>query len=307
MINQVKLAIIAIIIVIPLSSIAIYSADSKIQQENTKTKLSVMTSFYPLHEFAQKVGQDKVDVTLLVPIGVEPHDWEPTIQDVQKMQKADLIVINGIGFESWVDNLGEINYHGQIVDTSNGIFSKNEQAIKESIELDIRIQADDPHIWLNPMMAKIQVQNIADAFSESDPQNEKFYQQNTKKYKNELDLLDEKIRNELSNCSHDFIAFHDAFSYFADEYNLNQHSIISSNNPHAEPTAKILQDIINTARELNVKVIFTEETVDSRTSQVIANEIGGKVLVLSPIEIGNDQSYISRMTENLNNLKEALC
>ena len=307
MINQVKLAIIAIIIVIPLSSITVYSADSKIQQENTKTKLSVMTSFYPLHEFAQKVGQDKVDVTLLVPIGVEPHDWEPTIQDVQKMQEADLIVINGIGFESWVDNLDEINYHGQIVDTSNGIFSKNEQAIKESIELDVRIQADDPHIWLNPMMAKIQVQNIADAFSESDPKNEKFYQQNTKKYKNELDLLDEKIRNELSNCSHDFIAFHDAFSYFADEYNLNQHSIISSNNPHAEPTAKILQDIINTARELNLTVIFTEETVDSRTSEVIANEIGGKVLVLSPIEIGNDQNYISRMTENLNNLKEALC
>ncbi|MDH3191140.1 MAG: metal ABC transporter substrate-binding protein [Nitrosopumilus sp.] len=307
MINQIKLAIIAIMIVIPLSSIVIYTTDSKIQQENTKTKLYVMTSFYPLHEFAQKVGQDKVDVILLVPVGVEPHDWEPTIQDVQKMQNADLIVINGIGFESWVDNLDEINYSGRIIDTSNGIFSKSEQPIKESIKINSHFQSNDPHIWLNPIMAKIQVQNIADAFSKSDPQNEKFYQQNAEKYKNELDLLDKKIRNELSNCTHDFIAFHDAFSYFADEYNLSQHSIISSNNPHAEPTAKILQDIINTARELNIKVIFTEETVDHRTSQVIANEIGGKILVLSPIEIGNDQNYISRMTENLNNLKEALC
>jgi zinc transport system substrate-binding protein len=77
--------------------------------------------------------------------------------------------------------------------------------------------------------------------------------------------------------------------------------------PHAEPTAKTLENVINKAKQLDVKVIFTEETADPKTSQVIANEIGGKILVLSPLEIGNDGTYISRMTENLNHLKEALC
>jgi zinc transport system substrate-binding protein len=151
------------------------------------------------------------------------------------------------------------------------------------------------------------VQNIANAFSNSDPDNQQYYQSNAAKYIEELELLDFKIRNELSNCNHDFVAFHDAFSHFADEYNLNQHTIISSNNPHAEATAKTLENVISTAKELNIKVIFSEENVNIRTSEIIANEIDGKVLVLSPLEILSDGTYISKMIENLNNLEEALC
>jgi len=298
---QIKLAIIAIAVVIPLSSIVVYGTNSN-QQFTTSdsSKLQVISSFYTLHEFSQNIGQEKVDVTLLVPVGVEPHDWGPTIKDVQRMQKSDLIIINGIGFENWVDNLEEIDYQGMIVDTSNEILVKNlgQEHARTSV---------DPHIWLNPVYAKIQVQNIANAFSNSDPENQQYYQSNAAKYIEQLDLLDSKIRNELSNCNRDFVAFHDAFSYFADEYNLNQHTIISSNNPHGEATAKTLENVISTARELNIKVIFSEENVNTRTSEIIANEIDGKVLVLSPLEVFSDGTYISKMTENLNNLKEALC
>ncbi|MCV0412452.1 metal ABC transporter substrate-binding protein [Nitrosarchaeum sp.] len=302
--NQVKFAIIAIIITIPLISFGVFSSDPNQSKKTNESKLQVMSSFYPLHEFSQKVGQDKVDVKLLVPVGIEPHDWEPTIKDVQQMQKSDLIIINGIGFESWTDKLTEINYQGIIVDTSNGIIEKNieESSINENV-----VTLDDPHIWLNPVYAKIQVQNIADAFSKSDPENEKYYKDNAANYITELDLLDLKIRNELSNCNQDFIAFHDAFSYFSKEYGLTQYTILPSNTPHAEPTAKTLENVINKAKDLNLDVIFTEETADPKTSQVIANEIGGRILVLSPLEIGDDGTYISRMTENLNNLKEALC
>jgi len=298
---QIKLAIIAIAVVIPLSSIAVYGTNSN-QQFTTSdsSKLQVISSFYTLHEFSQNIGQEKVDVTLLVPVGVEPHDWGPTIKDVQRMQKSDLIIINGIGFENWVDNLDEIDYQGVIVDTSNEILVKNlgQEHARTSV---------DPHIWLNPVYAKTQVQNIANAFSNSDPENQQYYQSNAAKYIEQLDLLDSKIRNELSNCNRDFVAFHDAFSYFADEYNLNQHTIISSNDPHGEATAKTLENVISTARELNIKVIFSEENVNTRTSEIIANEIDGKVLVLSPLEVFSDGTYISKMTENLNNLKEALC
>jgi zinc transport system substrate-binding protein len=304
--NQVKLAIIAIAITIPLISFAVFSSDSNQFKKTNESKLQVMSSFYPLHEFSQNVGKEKVDVKLLVPVGVEPHDWEPTIKDVQQMQKSDLIVINGIGFESWVDKLHEMNYQGVIVDTSNGIIIKNMNN-ESSIHEKYVDESGDPHIWLNPVFAKIQVQNIANAFSNSDPANRQYFQENAANYINKLDLLDSKIRNELSGCNRDFIVFHHAFSYFADEYDLNQHTIISSYAPHTEPTAKTLENVINKAKQLNVKVIFTEETADPKTSQVIANEIGGKILVLSPLEIGNDGTYISRMTENLNHLKEALC
>jgi zinc transport system substrate-binding protein len=307
--NQVKLSIIAIIVLVPLASFSVWATDSGLQtnQKDNSKKINAIASFYPLYDFAKQVGQDKVDVQLLVPTGVEPHDWEPTIQDVQQMQKSNLIIINGIGFENWVHSLEELDYSGTIVDTSVGIIIRDSEIIDEHETDEHDHESGDPHIWLNPVLAKIQVQNIADSFSQQDPQNQQFYQTNAKSYIKKLDNLDNKIRKELSTCNRDFIAFHDAFSYFADEYELHQHTIISSNDPHAEPTAKTLENVINTARELQIQIIFTEESVDTRVSNVIANEISGKILVLSPIETGIDGNYISRMTQNLDNLKEALC
>lgn len=290
--TQTKMAIAAIAIVIPLTSIVVYGTNANQQfASNNNSKLQAISSFNPLYEFSQIVGGEKIDVTLLVPVGVEPHDWEPTIKDVQRMDKSDFIIINGIGFENWVDNLIENNYQGTIVDTSKRI------PIKET----------DPHIWLNPVFAITQVENIAFAFSNSDPENEEYYMANAAKYSEKLHSLDLKIRTDLTDCKHDFIAFHDAFSYFADEYDLNQHTIVATTNSHGEVTAKILENVISTAKELNINIIFSEETVNTKTSQIIANEIGGKVLVLSPLEIVSKDNYISKMTQNLENLKEALC
>ena len=289
---QTKMAIVAIMVVIPLTSVVVYGTNTNQEfTSNDNSKLQAISSFNPLHEFSQIVGGEKIDVTLLVPVGVEPHDWEPTIKDVQQMHKSDFIIINGIGFENWVDNLIENNYQGTIIDTSKGI------PVKEA----------DPHIWLNPVFAINQVGNIAVAFSNSDPENGEYYMTNAAKYSEKLYSLDSKIRTDLTDCKRDFIAFHDAFSYFADEYDLNQHTIVATTNSHGEVTAKTLENVISTARELNIKVIFSEESVNTKTSQIIANEIGGKVLVLSPLEIVSEDNYISKMTQNLENLKEALC
>jgi zinc transport system substrate-binding protein len=286
------MAIVAIVVVIPLTSVVVYGTNTNQEfTSNDNSKLQAISSFNPLHEFSQIVGGEKIDVTLLVPVGVEPHDWEPTIKDVQQMHKSDFIIINGIGFENWVDNLIENNYQGTIVDTSKQIL------IKET----------DPHIWLNPVFAINQVGNIALAFSNSDPENGEYYMTNAAKYSEKLHSLDSKIRTDLTDCKRDFIAFHDAFSYFADEYDLNQHTIVATTNSHGEVTAKTLENIILTARDLNINIIFSEETVNTKTSQIIANEIGGKVLVLSPLEIVSEDNYISKMTQNLENLKEALC
>ena len=204
--TQTKFAIIAIVVVIPLSSFAVYGTNPNTDSASSEnSKLHVISSFNPLHEFAQNVGKEKVDVTLLVPVGVEPHDWEPTIKDVQKMQTSDMIIINGIGFENWVEKLEENNYSGIIVDTSNGILAKEseEDEHKDGHNHD----SGDPHIWLNPVYAKIQVQNIADAFSKYDPENQQYYQSNAESYIQELTILDSEIRTGLSTCNSDFIAF----------------------------------------------------------------------------------------------------
>ncbi|KFM17243.1 Zinc-binding protein AdcA [Marine Group I thaumarchaeote SCGC AAA799-P11] len=312
--TQSKTAIIAIVIVIPLTIFAVYGTDpSKNLETVNDSKLKVISSFYPLHEFSQNIGQDKIDAALLTPIGVEPHDWEPTIRDVQQMESSDLIIINGIGFETWVESLEENNFSGTIVDTSNGILIKtideSDEEHEEESEEDSHDEhaLGDPHIWLNPVLAKIQVQNIANAFSNSDPENRDFYQTNAAAYIKQLDSLDSKIRTDLSTCTNDFIAFHDAFSYFADEYGLTQHTILSLSDPHGDVSARTLEKVISEARDLNIKVIFSEEAVNHKTSEIIANEIGGKVLILSPLEVVEDGTYISKMNDNLENLKEALC
>ena len=317
---QIKLAIIAIIIVIPLTSFAVTQPNftSEISTADN-LKLQVVASANFLYEFTQNIGNEMIDVTLLVPMGVDPHDWEPTIRDTERLQRADMIITNGIGYEHWIGSLSTSNYQGIIVDTSNGILidydEKHDDEKHDDEKHDDEKHDDekhkhgnlDPHIWLNPVYAQLQVKNIANALSNSDPTNKNYYQSNAAIYNQELDLLDSKIRTDLSGCGTDFITFHDAFSYFAEEYGLTQHTIISSTDSHGEVTLQTLENIISLARELNIKVIFAEENTSTKTSQVIADEIGGKVLVLSPLEITSNENYIYKMTQNLESLKEALC
>ena len=315
--SQIKLAIIAIVIVIPLASLAVTQPSFNSEISTTEnSKLQVITSATFLYEFSQNIGKEMIDVTLLVPMGADPHDWEPTIRDREKLQKADVIIVNGIGYEHWLDSFDSNDNQGILVDTSNGISTldseKHDDHTKEDDhdghEEDKHNHGDlDPHIWLNPVYAQLQVKNIANALSNSDSTNKNYYQSNAAIYNKELDLLDSKIRTELSGCKTDFITFHDAFSYFSEEYGLTQHTIISSNDSHGEVTPQTLENIISLARELNIKVIFAEESTSTKTSQVIANEIGGKVLVLSPLEIVSDESYVEKMIQNLDNLKDALC
>ncbi|HET6517458.1 MAG TPA: zinc ABC transporter substrate-binding protein [Nitrosopumilaceae archaeon] len=306
--TQTKAAILAIVLVVPISAVYVWNSEqSFVLAETDSSEITVITSFYPLYEFTKQVGQDKVNVSILIPPGIEPHDWEPTISDLQKMHNADLIVINGIGFENWIDDIDTVNSDVIVVDTSNGISVIHYDVLEGSSDQK-EYFSGDPHIWLNPMMAKKQIQNIVDALVLIDPQNEKFYKQNAQSYQNKLDLLDSKIKSELSSCKKDFIAFHNAFSYFSQEYGLNQHSIVDSNEPNIGPTPKTLEAVINLAKTYDVNVIFSEESIDTRSSQVIANEVNARVLILSPIEIIDKNSdYVLKMENNLSNLKEALC
>ena len=315
---QIKLAIIAIAIVIPLTSFAVTQPNFTSEISTTdNSKLQVVTSATFLYEFTQNIGKEMVDVTLLVPMGADPHDWEPTIRDTERLQRSDVIIVNGIGYEHWIGSLELTGIAGILVDTSNGISTldsakhdeekHDEEKHDEEKHDEEKHGALDPHIWLNPVYAQLQVKNIANALSNSDPMNKNHYQSNAEIYNQELNLLDAKIRTELSGCKTDFITFHDAFSYFSEEYDLTQHTIISSTDSHGEVTLQTLENIISLARELNIKIIFAEESASTKTSQVIADEIGGKVLVLSPLEIVSDESYVEKMIQNLDNLKDALC
>ncbi len=289
----------AIVIVIPLSGYALWASEQNKEHQQTSGQNKILVTFYPLYQFTKAVGGDKVDVSIIIPPGVEPHDWEPTIQDIEKFKTANLVIINGAGLENWISKLTDSNTEMIVLDTSKNI---------KLLQKDTSNQTD-PHIWLDPVLAKTQVQNIADGLKKIDPQNADYYQQNANQYKSRLDSLDSIIRTDLTNCSKkDFLAFHDAFSYFSVEYGLHQNTIVGGLNPEAEPTATTLEQITQKSQNLGLKVVFTEESVNPQIAKVIADEIHGKVLVLSPLEVTNvNNDYVDEMEKNLANLKEALC
>ena len=295
----IKAAILAIITIIPLSGYALWISE---QNNNSSQQVSdqhkILVTFYPIYQFTKAVGGDKVDVSVIIPSGVEPHDWEPTIQDIENLKKANMIIVNGAGLEPWIPKLVSENPNMVIVDSS-----KNIQLLKHGNNM------TDPHIWLDPILVKIQVQNIADGLTKIDPKNADYYQQNANQYKEKLDSLDNEIKTDLASCNKkDFLAFHDAFSYFSKEYGLNQNTIVGGLNPEAEPTAQTLEDMTQKAKTLGINIVFTEEAVNPQISKVIADEIHGKVLVLSPLEVTDiHDGYIEKMQNNLSNLKEALC
>jgi zinc transport system substrate-binding protein len=281
---------------------------------NKASKVKVVASFYPIYDFVQKIGGDRVEVSSIVPPGVEPHDWEPTIQQRLEAESSDMIVYNGAGFEKWIEEI-DAKFR---VDTSEGLellegsSEGGDHQTSASGHTDINENAD-PHIWLDPILAKYQIEKIRDGLIKIDPANTNYYNGTAKKFIAELDSLDAFIRSELSNCDKiDFIAFHNAFTYFSNRYGLNQHSVYGVS-PEGDILPQRLQEIIKLSHELNIDTIYAEDLIDPRLVNVIATEIpNGKVLILSPIE-GIDEEeqkagkgYIDKMRQNIENLKVGL-
>ena len=267
---------------------------------NSSHKLRVVSSFFPIDEFVKKIGGDLIQSSILIPTGIEPHDFEPTINQIQAVDSADVLVYNGLGIENWITKINTAHK----IDASEGL---------NASYTDRRNMTLDPHVWLDPLLAKKEVENIRDGLMKIDPNNRDRYFNNAKNFLNELDNLDKTIKTYLESCKkRDFITIHNSFSYFAKQYRLNQHSI-SNAGPEAEVTPTRLADIINTAKSLDLNVIYSEELMDSRYASVVAQEIpGGKVLVLSPIEglTKHEQEvgigYIDKMNENIKNLTVGL-
>ncbi len=285
-------------VVNPNSQSADYNENSNNNgiKSNITNPLKIFTSFYPIYDFVKKIGKDKVDVSVIVPNGMEPHDFEPTAKQIIDLQNADAIFVNGMGFESWIDKLN----NATIIDLSKDLPAEENTRVS------------NPHIWLDPLLVKSQAKNILNSLISLDPQNNLYYNDNHAQFTNQLDRLDGDIIANLTNCKlRDFLSFHDAFGYFADRYGLIQHSI-QGISPETEAPPQKIRESIDLSKQLGLDVIFTEDNVDPRLTETIAQEINGQVLTLSPIETISDEEiqmnrdYFSKMYDNLNNLKIAL-
>ena len=170
----------------------------------------------------------------------------------------------------------------------------------------------DPHIWLDPILAKSQVMTIAGHLEKSDPEHAEIYHDNAISYVKKLDQLDQEIRSGLSDCKKDtFVPFHNAFSYFAERYDLHTLAVIQEFSPETPVTAKDIEELIRFAEEHDIKYFFTEENRNSKLAEQLASEIGGDILLFSPLESLTsddkpDTTYFDKMRSNVVNLKIAL-
>ena len=277
-----------------------------LESQKSSGMLQVVTSFYPLYFFAERIGGDKAVVTNIVPAGAEPHDYEPTAQDMARMEKSRLIVVNGGGLEAWSDRLAK-----NISAKNTTIVVAGEGLLTREMTEDGAVTTD-PHIWLDPVLAKKMAERVALGFEAADSENAAFYRENASRLLEQLDDLDAAYRSGLHTCAEkNIITSHAAFGYVAAEYGFNQVSIAGLS-PDAEPSPSELARIAQFAKTNNVRYIFFESLVSPKLSQTIATEVGAGTLVLNPIEglsdeeIARGEEYFSVMRENLVNLQTAL-
>ncbi|HCP14896.1 MAG TPA: ABC transporter substrate-binding protein [Peptococcaceae bacterium] len=289
------------------------AAENGESQDAAGQKLFVCTSFYPMYDFAKKIGGDQIRLVNLVPSGTEPHDWEPSPQDLANLEKADVFIYNGSGMEPWAEKiLGALqNEKLAVVEASQGInlLEGNHTRTEEVVEDETPY---DPHVWLSPMKAKAEMKAIKEAIVQADPENKAMYEANYQTYAAKFDALDQEFKDTLSPLPNkNIIVAHQAFGYLCADYGLKQVAI-EGLSADAEPDPARMAEIIDFAKANSVKVIFFEELVSPKVAESIASAIGAKTAVLNPLEGLNDQQlqagsdYLSVMRENLQALKTAL-
>ena len=280
-------------------------------------RLRVLTSFYPMYDFACKIGGDCIDVTNMVPSGTEPHDWEPSTNDLKNLEKADVFIYNGADMEPWADDLlvsRSDTLH--VVEASENVELRTTDGEHEHAHehegADHHHGDFDPHVWLDPENAKIEMEAIRDALCAADPENSTVFQSNYEKYAAELDALNAEFREKLAPLpNRTIVVAHEAFGYLCDAYGLTQVGI-EGLSPDSEPDPGRMAEVIDFVREHSISTIFFEELVSPKVAEAIASETGAQAKMLSPLEGLSDEQaaagadYFSVMHDNLAALMEAL-
>jgi zinc transport system substrate-binding protein len=299
-------------------------------------KTSVFTGILPIRYLVERVGGDLVECGVLVGPGQEPHTFEPTPQTVTKLSTARAFFITGFPFEeALAAKMSRVVKGIEIVDLRQGIqmrpmendrdhdhgrlhtnqrhkdedhsstLQKNSPINPGSEQSQSKGSASihrdmDPHIWLDPQLAKVQARTIADTLIKLDPTNADQYSNHLLQLEKDIDLVDEKLASALSSLKgKEFFVYHPAYGYFADRYGLKQTAVQMAGK---EPTARQLVELLRRAKHLGVKVIFVQPQFSQKTARTLAEEIGGVVIPMDDLS----PNYIENLSDMANKIQKAL-
>lgn len=269
-------------------------------RNRTGGRLRVIATLFPIAEFAKNIGQERADVSLLLPPGIEPHAYEPTPHDIARVRSAQLFLYSGRAMEPWAEDLLKDRQPGRIAVAAGDAVSGNPGA-------------SDPHLWLDFSFAEEMLDAILGGFVRSDPSSAEFYRTNADAYRKQLRALDRKYRDALTSCAKRTIVSggHATFGHLARRYGLGYVAAYGQS-PNADPSPKELARLSNLIRQNRLRFLFQEELLEPRISRTLSQETGAGLLLLhgghnvSRSELEAGATFTGIMEQNLENLRKGL-
>jgi zinc transport system substrate-binding protein len=300
-------------------TIVLVSACSRQKQAGNTGKLKVVTTLFPLYDFARNIGMESVEVDLILPPGVEPHSFEPKPDTMLSVAKADIFIYTNSEMEPWAGKL----LAGVVKDGKPTVVEAGERCRYITAPAggdsghhgyDKELHgARDPHIWLDIRNAVTMVDNIAEAFAKKVPGKREVFAANAAAYKKRLLELDARFDSGLSVCATRKLIHggHFAFAYLADRYNLEYLSAYGVS-ADSEPSPRKIMELVDTVRKYNLKSVYYEELLSPGIAKALAGETGAVLLKLHGIhnlarqDFESGATYIGLMEQNLAALRKGL-
>ena len=284
-------------------------------------KLPVIASIYPIADMVQQVGGDHVDVAFVLPAGASPHTFEPKPSLVKKFSSAHIFFMVGAGLEYWAEKFITLAGPGlttvvfsegvSLIHTT-GHHHKDEAEHHPPARLgnsDHESSVANPHIWIDPVIAKSMVNKITAALCEVDHQHVAYYKERGQRYLERLDELDQMIQKTVSTFTiRNYVSFHASWDYFARRYGLEPSGVIEAA-PGRNPTPIQIKNIVALIKKYHIRAVFAEPQLNPRAAEIIAREAGVNVLLLDPLggpNLKGRSTYIDLMKYNLNVMQEAM-
>jgi len=284
-------------------TLAALTACSAPASPSTNGLLAVVATTSLIGDVARQIGADRVSVNVLLPIGADPHAFEPRPQDVAALTDADLVLVNGLGLEATLQPL--LGNARTIVTVSDGItalpFAEEDGGL-------------DPHVWQDPNNVIVWARNIRDAFAQADPAHADEYASNADAYIAELTALDAWIKEQVAQipeANRKLVTDHEDFGYFTARYGFEQvGAVVPSVSTGSAPSAQELAALEDAIRSSGVKAVFVGSTVSPDLSRRVAEDTGVRLVFLFTDSLspsgGDAESYLAFMRHNVNAIVEAL-
>jgi zinc transport system substrate-binding protein len=265
-------------------------------------KIKVIASIAPLADFVKQIGGEQVDVTLLLPPGASPHIYEPTPKTLLDISRAKIFIKVGSGLEFWAEKIIKAsgNKNLVVVIASSGI-----PLIQRTGSHHTR--GVDPHIWLDPTIARTIVTKIEKALIEVDPPHSELYRANASAYKARLSQLDREIAEKVKMFkTKEYVTFHPAWNYFSKRYGLSVAGVIEES-PGKEPGPKHIAQIVKEINRIGSRVVFAEPQFNPKIAEAVARECNAEIVILDPI--GGQQgreTYVDLMRYNISAMERVM-